>query len=254
MITCPQCQSQQPDGASFCDKCGASLAGATAVPQGLGAVPGVPAGGAAVCPACGAPVTPGEAFCDSCGAALSQTPVAAPPQVAPPVAPPVMPTAAPAVGAPAVCPICGSALAPGSAFCDMCGNPVAAAGPQVPPQPIPQQVPPQMPLVQPRFVIEGTNATLPFPPGKTEIIVGREDPVSNIFPEVDLTDHGGDEGGVSRQHAKITILGAQCFIEDLNSTNFTYVNKQKLTPGQRQALTNGAEVRFGRVKATFYMG
>jgi pSer/pThr/pTyr-binding forkhead associated (FHA) protein len=105
--------------------------------------------------------------------------------------------------------------------------------------------------MQPRLVIEGSNAALPFPPGQTEVVIGREDPVSDVFPEINLEEHGGDEGGVSRRHARITIQGGQCFIEDLDSTNHTYVNKQKLLPGQRQTLNNGDQLRFGRVKAIF---
>ena len=101
------------------------------------------------------------------------------------------------------------------------------------------------------MVVQGTNATLPFPPGKTDVIVGREDPVSGIFPDVDLTDHGADEGGVSRRHARVFIQGNQVMIEDLNSTNYTYVNQQRLTPGQPHPLNNGDEVRFGRVKLSF---
>ena len=100
--------------------------------------------------------------------------------------------------------------------------------------------------------MQATNASLLFPPGKTEIIVGREDPVSGVFPDIDLTDHGGDEGGVSRRHARIFVQGDQVFIEDLNSTNYTYVNQQRLTPGQPQPLNDGDEVRLGRVKLNFY--
>jgi pSer/pThr/pTyr-binding forkhead associated (FHA) protein len=100
--------------------------------------------------------------------------------------------------------------------------------------------------------VQGTNAALPFPPGKTEVTVGREDPVSGVFPDIDLTDHGGDEGGVSRQHARIFVQGVQVFIEDLNSTNYTYVNQQKLTPGQPHPLHDGDVVRFGRVKLSFH--
>jgi pSer/pThr/pTyr-binding forkhead associated (FHA) protein len=103
-----------------------------------------------------------------------------------------------------------------------------------------------------RLVVSGTNVTLPFPPGKSEFIIGREDPVSGVFPEIDLTDHGGDEGGVSRQHARIFLQGSQVLIEDLNSTNYTYVNQQRLTPGQPQPLNDGDEVRFGRVKLVYY--
>jgi pSer/pThr/pTyr-binding forkhead associated (FHA) protein len=101
------------------------------------------------------------------------------------------------------------------------------------------------------LVVQGTNASLPFPPGKAEIFIGREDPVSGVFPEIDLTDHGGDEGGVSRKHARVFVQGGQVYIEDLNSTNYTYVNQQKLTPGQAQSLNVGDEVRFGRVKVIY---
>jgi len=108
------------------------------------------------------------------------------------------------------------------------------------------------PALQYRLVVQGTNATLPFPPGRTEIILGREDPVSNVFPDIDLTDHGGDEGGVSRRHARIFIQGTQVSIEDLNSTNYTYVNQQRLTPGQPHPLNSEDEVRLGRVKLNFH--
>lgn len=103
------------------------------------------------------------------------------------------------------------------------------------------------------MVVEGTNAVLAFPAGKSEIIVGREDPISNIFPDIDLTNHGGDEGGVSRQHARIFMQGSQIVIEDLNSTNYTFVNQQRLVPRQPHPLQNGDEVRFGRVKLHFYL-
>ena len=105
--------------------------------------------------------------------------------------------------------------------------------------------------VRGKFVVSATNASLPFPPGRDEIIVGRQDPVNGIYPEIDLTDHGGDEGGVSRKHARITQQGSQFAIEDLNSTNHTYVNRSRLTLGERRVLYEGDEVAFGRVKVIF---
>ena len=267
MPVCPNCSSQQPDGAAFCDSCGAALGGVAPAVMPPAAVPMQPTPTAVVttCPVCGAPVMPGEAFCDSCGATLGPVvPVSLPPQAAAPA--PLSPAVAPAPAPDGVltCPNCGAQLEPGSKFCDMCGTPVSAVAPPVsPPTPIsPVPIPPVPPTpvpgypavagVQGRLVVQGTNATLPFPPGKTEIFIGREDPVSGVFPEVDLTDHGGDEGGVSRRHARVFDQGAQVSIEDLNSTNYTYVNQQKLTPGQPHPLNSGDEVRVGRVKLNFY--
>jgi hypothetical protein len=273
MPVCPNCGSQQPDGAAFCDECGAKLGEPAPAAIPPAAVPAQPAPTvvATTCPVCGAPVTPGEPFCNNCGAALGPAaPVPAP--AATPVPPPPAAAPAPAPAAAPVCSNCGAQLEPGSNFCDMCGAKVEPVAPPVPPPaptpaPLPTPTPPAQPppvtpapppayapgaAIQGRMVVQGTNAALPFPPGKTELIVGREDPVSGIFPDIDLTDHGGDEGGVSRRHARIFVEGSELFIEDLNSTNYTYVNQQKLTPGQPHPLNSEDEVRFGRVKLIFY--
>ena len=104
----------------------------------------------------------------------------------------------------------------------------------------------------PRLVVQATNTPLSFPMGKSELLIGREDPVSGHFPEVDLGPHGGEDGGVSRSHAKLFIQGSQCFLEDLQSVNSTQVNKQRLNPGTRQPLNHGDELRFGKIVVMFY--
>jgi pSer/pThr/pTyr-binding forkhead associated (FHA) protein len=101
-------------------------------------------------------------------------------------------------------------------------------------------------------VIQSSGASLDIPPGKTEITIGREDPVSGIFPEIDLDPHGGHDGGVGRKHARLFMQGGQLMIEDLNSVNGTILNKQKLPPKQPQPVMDGAEIRFGRVVTTYH--
>ena len=105
----------------------------------------------------------------------------------------------------------------GSMFCDECGERLDRhAG--VRPQPLPSRrrlrdpapvAAPVAPAVATaiKLVVEADNATFDLS-GKSEIAIGREDPVSNIYPDVDLTPHGGEEGGVSRLHAKIFLQGA----------------------------------------------
>jgi pSer/pThr/pTyr-binding forkhead associated (FHA) protein len=93
---------------------------------------------------------------------------------------------------------------------------------------------------------------LPLPLDKAEIIVGREDPVSNIFPEVDLTPFGGEMGGVSRQHAKLTHSGGQWMLTDLNSTNYTRLDGARLEPNVATPISDGARLQFGRVVVTFH--
>jgi pSer/pThr/pTyr-binding forkhead associated (FHA) protein len=167
------------------------------------------------------------------------------------------PLALPAPAAKPACIICGADLEPGDKYCSDCGAlqpgtpAVAVAGPAV--LPVEEIAPPAPPAIGPRLVVVATGAEIPLP-AKDEILIGREDPVSGIFPEVDLTPHGGDEGGVSRRHAKIVVEAGVCYLIDLNSTNFTYLNKQRVTPEVRQQLRDGDEIRCGRVSFILKLG
>jgi pSer/pThr/pTyr-binding forkhead associated (FHA) protein len=149
----------------------------------------------------------------------------------------------------------------GSAFCEQCGEalqPAANPAPAMASATPDASAAPSTPDASsapaaagaPKLIIESDNATFDLA-GKSEALIGREDPISNIYPDVDLTPHGGEEGGVSRMHAKLYIQGTQYLIEDLNSTNFTFVNRQKLTPKNPTPIKDGDEVRFGRVVAKF---
>lgn len=264
-LNCPQCGNENPDSAGFCDNCGASLSGAAPAQPQQPAAPAAPAQGApaggATCPQCGASVIPGEAFCDNCGADLSSVqPGGQPPpqqqqpqqQQAPPAQPaPQQPAQAPAGGG-VTCPTCGSSQPAGQAFCDNCGAQLSGAPPSGPPPSVPPPVQPSVqPVGRPRLVVAGTGVEIDLS-GKAEAAIGREDPVSGVFPEVDLTPHGGEEGGVSREHAKLTFQGNQWQVQDLNSTNFTFVNNQKLNPGMPQPLNDGDQVRLGKVVLTFH--
>jgi pSer/pThr/pTyr-binding forkhead associated (FHA) protein len=98
--------------------------------------------------------------------------------------------------------------------------------------------------------VSSSGAEIPLPEGD-EILIGREDPVSGVYPGIDLTPHGGEEGGVSRRHARIMVQGGAYQVEDLDSTNFTFVNKQKLSPRTPHPLNDGDELRCGRVALLF---
>ncbi len=90
----------------------------------------------------------------------------------------------------------------------------------------------------------GRDVELPL---TKEVNIGRLDPASASFPDIDLTSDGGLEKGVSRRHAKITRRGREVFIEDLGSINGTFLNRKKLTPYLPQALKSGDELQLGRL-------
>ena len=148
----------------------------------------------------------------------------------------------------------------GSAFCDECGERLTLAGSDAAmaaPTPAPDVVatplssaPPVAVAAAPKLVVQSDSATFDVG-GKSEVLIGREDPVSNIYPDIDLTPHGGEEGGVSRLHAKLLVNGNQYMIEDENSTNFTFVNRQKLAPKTPTPIKDGDEIRLGRVVLKF---
>ena len=101
-----------------------------------------------------------------------------------------------------------------------------------------------------RLVMIATGAELPLPE-QEEITVGREDPSSGIFPDIDLTPYGGEDGGVSRRHARLLHIDGDYFVEDLQSTNYTKLDGQRLPAHVRERLEDGARLDFGRVATIF---
>ena len=194
----------------------------------------------------------GSAFCDECGEPLSG---AAPVAVA--AAPQPAQSIASAPAGSEVCPSCGSLNPAGESFCSNCGAmlgtaadanvaPVVAAQP-VAAAPVMTSAPAALSA---RLIVEADNQEFDLS-GKDNVMLGREDAVSNIFPDVDLTPHGGEEGGVSRMHARIFVENGLYMIEDENSTNFTFLNRQKLTAKTPMALHDNDEIKLGRVLLRF---
>ncbi len=98
-----------------------------------------------------------------------------------------------------------------------------------------------------KLVLASSDGNTVDIPAKEEVMIGREDPVSEVFPDVDLTALGGLEKGVSRKHALIHHAGADYTVEDMGSTNGTYINKKRIQPHAPQAIKPGDEVRFGKL-------
>ena len=188
------------------------------------------------CPNCQAQVPAAAAFCDQCGSPLSGEGV-------------------PVITLREVCPSCQAAVGPEDQFCDQCGAalPTASGFPQSPQRPADVPSGPHAAALPtgPRLAIQPNGAVVSLAPGHDSYVASREDPASGSYPDIDLVPFGGEEGGVSRRHAQITRRDDQYFIEDLNSVNYTFVNKRKIAVGVAHPLRDGDEIRLGRVLMRF---
>ena len=85
-----------------------------------------------------------------------------------------------------------------------------------------------------------------FPLEDGNNLVGRWDPETGAFPEVDL-DADDPEAKISRKHALIRIVEGKITVEDIGSLNGTYVNRgARLQPGSPVELKTGDEIIIGK--------
>src|SRR5262245_10409879 len=105
-----------------------------------------------------------------------------------------------------------------------------------------------------RLIIQrGGKLGKEFPLTGTESMIGRWDADGGIFPDIDL-DQDDPEAKVSRRHARIQFLNNQYLIEDLGSTNGTFINRgPRLLPGAKQPLNNGDEIIVGKTFLKFVL-
>jgi hypothetical protein len=84
---------------------------------------------------------------------------------------------------------------------------------------------------------------------QTELLVGRASKTgTSPKPHIDLEAYGGRQGGVSRLHSRLSRKGEQWFIEDLGSTNGTFLNGARLPPHQKIPIHEGDTLTFGRLE------
>jgi serine/threonine-protein kinase len=146
------------------------------------------------------------------------------------------------------CGFCGGRIAADDVFCAHCGarQPTAGAGSSA-------TLRPARPTA--KLVVAGTTELdASFILSKDNNLVGRTDPHSNIFPEIDLSRFD-PETKVSRRHARIWLEGETFLVEDLGSVNGTVINDSvRLAPRQPRVLDSGDKLRLGETTLHFLLG
>ena len=290
MIVCPNCNHQNPDGASQCEACYTPLPTTTS------------------CPNCGAPVQTDATFCGQCGFNLQvelpnppeliseeeinsppesepipetivnqpeapqaeipqeahlameptiQSPPSIPPE--PPVAPlseplltklPITPTSEPIMPSePPITPI-SEPIMPSEPPITPISEPIMPPEPEItnpPPTPAPAS-----PAVSSATKLQVQTAKLLHVQTKTSIeipqnllVIHLGKPNEQIPPDIDVSGFPNSEI-VSRIHADIRVEGDTYYIEDVGSSNGTYINHKSLPTGDRHRLRAGDRIALGK--------
>jgi serine/threonine-protein kinase len=144
------------------------------------------------------------------------------------------------------CGFCGKSISSEDVFCPHCGarQPIAAASASL-----------RAARATARLVVTGTTELSgEFVLNKETNLVGRTDPQSNIFPDIDLSKFD-PETKISRRHARIWREGETFLVEDLGSVNGTVVNDSvRLGPRQPRPLASGDRLRLGETTLHFLVG
>ena len=137
------------------------------------------------------------------------------------------------------CGFCGQRIVATDLFCAFCGakQPIAQQG-------VHSEIYPRTAVTAKLFVDGTSELDAPvFSLEKNDNLVGRRDPHSNIFPEIDLSRFD-PQTKISRRHARIWRDGGNFLLEDLGSSNGTIIvpgsnDSFRLKPHQPHALLNG---------------
>ncbi|MBD2346541.1 FHA domain-containing protein [Anabaena subtropica] len=272
MIVCPNCNHPNPDGAVQCEACYTPLPATSNCPNCGATVQS----DAAFCGQCGFNL---HSVAAPAATVAPDVPVEVPPLVNPdpllellqpnalgidPVAEnPATPSPLPptAVAAPPVVVEVTPAAPPPT----VAAEPVAAEAsiptpppePIAPPEPVPAVEPlPPAPVAAPsspartqlqqitaRLVHVQSDQEIELPPSLSVVHIGK--PNDRIPPDVDVSGFSNSEI-VSRVHADIRIEGDAHYIEDVGSSNGTYINNLPLPPGNRHRLRPGDRISLGK--------
>jgi eukaryotic-like serine/threonine-protein kinase len=146
------------------------------------------------------------------------------------------------------CGFCGGRIAADDIFCAHCGarQPQAGLGSSA-------TIRAARPTA--KLVVAGTTELdASFVLQKDNNLLGRTDPHSNVFPEIDLSRFD-PETKVSRRHARIWREGETFLVEDLGSVNGTVINDSvRLAPRQPRVLDSGDKLRLGETTLHFLLG
>lgn len=265
MSTCPAGHTTSAD--DYCDTCGLPVtpggtggSGGPGGPGDTGLLPTTPATPAAqaapspeadagppsgTCPHCSASNPVDALFCEACGYDFTTGSL---PRPAEPLAPPAAAPSSGADPAPAATPSAPAAPAAPA-------RPAAPAGDLNPAPPPAEAWVAEIWIDPDWYADQKSTEQLPSPGLPTvvplrhrSVLIGRASRSRGISPDIDLSS----DNGISRRHAQLTTDGTRWFVEDLGSSNGTYVGSsvgplptEALPVGQRREFDDDDRIYLG---------
>lgn len=242
MIVCPNCNHPNPEGAQACEACYTPLPATT------------------TCPNCGTSVQTDAKFCGECGYNLHASTETArahnfgdiPPTTPDLISPDPLVNPEPFEKTEALAPSLSMLTPTPSPATEAIDSSTSEANTNQT-QPTPAAVTPieqpapnsktQLQQQKARLLHVQTNALLELPPSLSVIHLGK--PNERIPPDIDVAGFPNSEI-VSRIHADIRLEGDAYYLEDVGSSNGTYVNNMPLPPGNRHRLRVGDRIALGK--------
>ncbi|MBC8160818.1 MAG: FHA domain-containing protein [Roseiflexaceae bacterium] len=105
--------------------------------------------------------------------------------------------------------------------------------------------------IPPCELVLPSNVRLPLDPAHGDLTIGWADVGAQRKPEIDTTAFGGGSMGVSRSHAVLRLRESQWEIEDLSSTNGTFLNDTQIAPRMPTMLMDKTTIRVGNLQLFF---
>ncbi len=216
---CHVCGYENVDGDEFCEECGVNIQADNPLTNGecpaeegeVAAVEAQPMadGDQMACPACAHSLPADTNFCNKCGT----------------------PVQAASAGEGDGCPSCNGPIEPDDAFCNACGARLDSDGEQeVSPTAAP--VISEAEAVFKLVVVTGHEKDKVFPSNKEDLSLGRG-PENDIILDTD--------GYVSSRHTRVFKEGEEYFVEDLGSTNGTFLRVKS-----KSKIEAGDEIKIGQ--------
>ncbi|MEO0118632.1 MAG: FHA domain-containing protein [candidate division WOR-3 bacterium] len=158
------------------------------------------------------------------------------------------------------CPDCGTKNPPFAKFCGNCGKRLS----QIVQQPVEEKVVEQkieskevaeqttvLQVKKLKLIHVATNTEIEVPANKDYILIGRQGGARPV--DIDVSPFK-DSNIVSRNHAAIIIEPTgNVYIEDLGSTNGTFINYREIRKGDKCLLHDGDKIMLGREEKVVFI-